>query len=62
MITSLVRGDLLKGRSMEFFFLRKQDGIIPTQDLIYEMLVARRRSNLIPSKIEQTRFVGAGVG
>ena len=44
-------------------FLRIQDGINPTQDPIYETLVAKMvRSNLLPLKIEQTRFVGAGVG
>ena len=55
----------VKGRSMEnkFFLLRIQDGINPTQDLMYETLVAKMvRSNLLPSTIEQTRFVGAGVG
>ena len=42
-------------------FLRKQDGINPTQDMIYEMLVARRRSNLT---LEENRecFVEVGVG
>ena len=41
-------------------FLRIQDGINPTQDLIYEILVARR-SNLT---LEENRkcFVKAGVG
>ena len=44
-------------------FLRIQNGKNPTQDPIYEMPVAKMvRSNLLPSKIEQTRFVGAGVG
>ena len=60
-----MREYLVKGRSMENKkkFLRIQDGINPTQDPIYETLVAKMvRSNLLPSKIEQTRFVGAGVG
>ena len=41
-------------------FLHKQDEINPTQDLIFEMLVARR-SNLT---LEENRecFVEAGVG
>ena len=42
-------------------FLRKQDGINPTQDLIYERLVERRRLNLT---LEENRkcFVEAGAG
>ena len=42
-------------------FLRIQDGINPTQDLIYEMLVARRISNLT-LKENRKRFVEPGVG
>ena len=42
-------------------FLRIQDGINPTQDMIYEMLVARRRSNLTLEE-NRKRFVEAGVG
>ena len=41
-------------------FLRKQDGINPTQDLIYKQLVARR-SNLTLEE-NRERFVEAGVG
>ena len=41
--------------------LRIQDGINPTQDLVYEMLVAIWRSNLTLEE-NRERFVEAGVG